>query len=44
MKYIILLRDTNISGKNKIFMSDLKGNLESNRYEKAIRNMFKMSS
>lgn len=44
MKYIILLRGINISGKNKIFMSDLKGHLESNGYEKAIRNMFKMSS
>ncbi len=44
MKYIILLRGINISGKNKIFMSDLKGNLESNGYEKVIRNMFKMSS
>ena len=33
MKYAILLRDINISGKNKISMCDLKKSLESNGYE-----------
>ncbi len=33
MKYAILLRDINISGKNKISMCDLKKYLESNGYE-----------
>lgn len=33
MKYIALLRGINISGKNKISMSELKRVLEENRYE-----------
>lgn len=36
MKYIILLRGINISGKNKISMSDLKSHLESNGYANVI--------
>ena len=32
MKYIVLLRGINISGKNKIAMSELKKILESNNY------------
>ena len=33
MKYIALLRGINISGKNKISMSELKRALEENGYE-----------
>ena len=33
MKYIALLRGINISGKNKISMSELKKILEENRYK-----------
>ena len=33
MKYIVLLRGINISGKNKISMSELKEVLENNNYE-----------
>ena len=36
MKYIVLLRGINISGKNKISMSELKLELEKNKY----RNVF----
>ncbi len=33
MKYIALLRGINISGKNKISMSELKSELENNKYQ-----------
>ena len=33
MKYIALLRGINISGKNKISMSELKLELEKNKYQ-----------
>ena len=33
MKYIALLREINISGKNKILMSELKSELENNKYQ-----------
>ena len=33
MKYIALLRGINISGKNKILMSELKSELENNKYK-----------
>lgn len=33
MKYIALLRGINISGKNKILMSELKSKLENNKYQ-----------
>ena len=33
MKYIVLLRGINISGKNKISMSELKLELEKNKYQ-----------
>lgn len=33
MKYIALLRGINISGKNKILMSELKSELENNKYQ-----------
>lgn len=33
MKYIALLRGINISGKNKISMSELKKELEENGYQ-----------
>ena len=33
MKYIVLLRGINISGKNKIAMSELKKVLEENGYK-----------
>jgi len=33
MKYIVLLRGINISGKNKISMAELKEVLENNSYE-----------
>ena len=36
MKYIALLRGINISGKNKISMSELKKILEENRYKNVI--------
>ena len=36
MKYIVLLRGINISGKNKIAMSKLKNSLESNNYSDVI--------
>ena len=36
MKYIVLLRGINISGKNKIAMSELKNVLESNNYSDVI--------
>ncbi|MCR4580917.1 MAG: DUF1697 domain-containing protein, partial [Bacilli bacterium] len=36
MKYIVLLRGINISGKNKIAMSELKKQLESNNYSDVI--------
>ena len=36
MKYIVLLRGINISGKNKIAMSELKNSLESNNYSDVI--------
>ena len=36
MKYIVLLRGINISGKNKISMSDLKRELELNNYKNVI--------
>ena len=36
MKYIVLLRGINISGKNKIAMSELKNSLESNNYSNVI--------
>ena len=36
MKYIVLLRGINISGKNKISMSDLKKSLEENNYKNVI--------
>ena len=36
MKYIVLLRGINISGKNKIAMSELKNSLESNYYSDVI--------
>ena len=34
MKYIVLLRGINISGKNKIPMNELKKEFEKNRYKK----------
>ena len=33
MKYIALLRGVNISGKNKVSMSELKLELEKNKYQ-----------
>lgn len=36
MKYIVLLRGINISGKNKISMSELKNKLENLNYENVI--------
>ena len=33
MKYIVLLRGVNISGKNKISMRELKLELENNKYQ-----------
>ena len=36
MKYIVLLRGINISGKNKINMSELKKTLEENNYKNVI--------
>lgn len=36
MKYIILLRGINISGKNKISMADLKRYLTENGYQNVI--------
>ena len=36
MKYIVLLRGINISGKNNIAMSELKKSLESNNYSDVI--------
>ena len=33
MKYIALLRGINISGKNKILMSELKLEIENNKYQ-----------
>ena len=36
MKYIALLRGINISGKNKISMSELKLELEKNKYKKVL--------
>lgn len=36
MKYIVLLRGINISGKNKISMSELKKVLEENNYKNVI--------
>ena len=36
MKYIVLLRGINISGKNKIAMNELKNVLESNNYSDVI--------
>ena len=36
MKYVVLLRGINISGKNKIAMSELKNVLESNNYSDVI--------
>ena len=38
MKYIALLRGINISGKNKISMSELKTELENNKYQNVIYN------
>lgn len=40
MKYIILLRGINISGKNKISMVELKEVLENNSYEN-VKTFFK---
>ena len=36
MKYIALLRGINISGKNKISMSELKAELENNKYQNVV--------
>ena len=36
MKYIVLLRGINISGKNKISMSELKKVLEENKYQNVV--------
>ena len=36
MKYVVLLRGINISGKNKIVMSDLKLLLEKNNYKNVL--------
>ena len=36
MKYIVLLRGVNISGKNKISMSELKKELEEKQYQNVI--------
>ena len=36
MKYIVLLRGINISGKNKISMCELKKTLEENNYKNVI--------
>ena len=36
MKYVALLRGINISGKNKISMSELKSELENNKYQNVI--------
>ena len=36
MKYIALLRGINISGKNKISMSELKKELQDNKYQNVI--------
>ena len=36
MKYIALLRGINISGKNKISMSELKKVLEENKYQNVV--------
>ncbi len=36
MKYIALLRGINISGKNKISMSELKKMLEENKYQNVV--------
>lgn len=36
MKYIALLRGINISGKNKISMSELKVELENNKYQNVV--------
>ena len=36
MKYIALLRGINISGKNKISMSELKKELEENKYREVV--------
>ena len=40
MKYIVLLRGINISGKNKISMAELKEVLENNSYEN-VKTFFK---
>lgn len=36
MKYVVLLRGVNVSGKNKISMSELKSELENNNYKNVI--------
>ncbi len=36
MKYIVLLREINISGKNKISMNELKAELEKIGFEKLV--------
>lgn len=36
MKYIVLLRGINISGKNKILMNELKAGLEKIGFEKLV--------
>ena len=36
MKYVALLRGINISGKNKISMSELKSEFENNKYQNVI--------
>lgn len=36
MKYIVLLRGINISGKNKISMNELKAGLEKIGFEKLV--------
>ena len=36
MKYVVLLRGINISGKNKIVMSDLRVLLEKNNYKNVL--------
>ena len=39
MKYIALLRGINISGKNKISMSELKKELEENKYQNVVTHL-----
>ena len=40
MKYIVLLRGINISGKNKISMIKLKNILEKNNYTNVLNNFW----